>query len=323
MKSSKSSIKLPNDFDYVGCYLTDYCFLKCPYCITDHNGTEFTSGKSDKFKPLTVDQWLEFFQRLELPQGVVPTLQGGEPFLYRGIWEIIESSPVPVDILTALPPTVKREKFLKLQSLKNLDRGAPYPNVRVSYHIGQNNIEDLARRVSELHDLFPIGIYLVDHPAHPEEAHVAREICDSYGVFFKTKEFLGYHEGTLYGDYLYDDACVGEITKPVVECRNSVVIVSPAGDVYRCHSDLYHKRHSLKVGNVCDADFQVLSEFKECYFYGLCSECDVKIKNNHHQKFGYTSATIRDVAPDKVAKKGELSNPLRVLNNSAPSVDIS
>ena len=34
-------------------------------------------------------------------------------------------------------------------------------------------------------------------------------------------------------------------------------------------------------------------EHLPCDNFGLCSECDVKIKNNHYQQFGYTSVDIR------------------------------
>ncbi len=286
-------IPLPERYDYIACYLTDFCFLSCSYCITDHNNTSFTSGKAEKFYPLELDSWLDAFSRIEFPKNVVPTLQGGEPFLYRKIWDLIDQSPVPVDILTALPPVVKRKKFLELKNIENLNRGAPYPNIRVSYHAGQNDIENLAQRVSELQDIVSIGIYYVDFPGAPGEAERAKEVCDKYGVFFKTKEFLGFHEGTLHGDYLYPDACVGEITRPHVKCRNSVLIIAPSGDVYRCHSDLYHKRHELRAGNITDKNFQINDEYQDCFVYGLCSECDVKIKNNHDQRFGYTSVDIQ------------------------------
>lgn len=289
----KSSISLPPDYDYVACYLTDFCFLRCDYCLTDHHGADFTRGKGGKEQQLGADDWLDVFSRLEFPKDVVPTLQGGEPFMYRQIWEIIEKSPVKLDILTALPPVVKRDNFLALKNLGSLRRDAPYPNVRVSYHVGQNDIEELAQRVAELQDLISIGIYLVDHPAYPDEANKAREICDRHGVFFKTKEFLGCYQGKMYGCYYYPDACAGTVTRPVVHCRNTVLIISPSGDVYRCHSDLYHKREHLKVGNILEADFQIKDEEQLCNCYGLCSECDVKIKTNHYQEFGYTSVKIR------------------------------
>lgn len=289
---SKPPILLPNDYDYVACYLTDFCFLSCDYCITDHNGTGFTSGKEEKFYPLSVDAWLEAFRRIKFPKGVVPTLQGGEPFLYRKIWDLIERSPVPVDILTALPPAVKRKKFTQLNSLENLNRGAVYPNVRVSYHLGQNDIVDLAQRVADLQDLISIGIYFVDYPGAPGEAERARAVCEKYGVFFKTKEYLGYYDGKLYGNYAHPDAVVGHVSRSEVLCRNTVLIIAPSGDVYRCHSDLYHKRNELKVGNITDSDFSPADEYGACNFFGLCSECDLKVKNNHFQQFGYTSVDI-------------------------------
>ena len=95
-------IAVPNDYDYVGIYLTDKCFLKCPYCITNHHGAEFI-GKGGT-KHLTVDEWIRALNRLVLPKDVPVTLQGGEPFLFKGIWEILENVTQKVDIMTALPP---------------------------------------------------------------------------------------------------------------------------------------------------------------------------------------------------------------------------
>lgn len=294
-------LSLPSDYDYVACYLTDFCFLKCSYCLTDHNGAEFTGGTTNKCELLDADAWLRIISRIAYPSDVVATLQGGEPFLHRGIWEIIANSPVPLDILTALPLSVKPKKFVKAGNLDKLSRSAPYPNVRVSYHKGQNNIEDLARRVYELQDLISIGIYFVDHPAFPEEADRAREICERQGVFFKTKEFLGYHDGKLYGEYFYPDACVGKVTRESVLCRNTVLIISPSGDVFRCHSDLYNKRYELKVGNLTDPDFKLTATHSPCSFYGTCSECDVKVKTNHYQQFGYTSVEITDLEGEAIS----------------------
>lgn len=78
-------------------------------------------------------------------------------------------------------------------------------------------------------------------------------------------------------------------------CRNTVVPIAPDGGIYRCHSDLYFGRKSLKLGNILDEDLIIEHKYCGCYNYGTCSECDVKIKTNRYQSFGYTSADIKFV----------------------------
>lgn len=287
-------VQIPKNYDYVAVYLTDRCPLRCAYCITEHNETKFISGKSTLGR-LEPEQWAQGLNRLELPEGVPVTLQGGEPFVYPGIWKLLEGIRHPIDILTALPRSAMNLPWEEMSEKLRvaLNRAAPYPNVRVSYHPGQNKLADIIPRVLELKKYVSIGIYSVDHPDSAAAIADAREQCAQAGISFKTKEYLGYHEGKLYGEYRYPDAVVGRVTRSLVDCKNSVLILSPKGDAYRCHADLYQKRHELAFGNILDLNFAVPDIYRPCRFYGTCSECDVKVKNNHEQRFGYTSVEIR------------------------------
>ena len=76
-------------------------------------------------------------------------------------------------------------------------------------------------------------------------------------------------------------------------CRNTVVPVAPDGDIYRCHSDLYLGRKSSKLGNILDDNLVIEDKYYDCDNYGTCSECDVKIKTNRYQIYGYTSVDIK------------------------------
>ena len=98
-----------------GIYLTDKCFLKCPYCITNHHGATFINRTEPE--SLSSRTGSEGLNRLVLPPDVPITFQGGEPFMYKGIWEILENINHKVDIMTALPPFLTRESFLKLKTL--------------------------------------------------------------------------------------------------------------------------------------------------------------------------------------------------------------
>lgn len=284
-------IRLPEDHDYVGVYLTDRCHLRCPYCITTHHDSMFGKRAMRKLSP---GEWIEGLNRLELPKDVPITLQGGEPFLYDGIWQMLEGVHHKIDILTALPPFLKKENFLNLKTLEWNKRPAPYPTIRVSFHKGQNDYKELVGHIAELQDILSIGLYYLDYPGH-SDADIAelKECAKAFKVELRTKEFLGEYDGKRYGTLLYPDATAGKRLNQRVLCRNTVVPVGPDGTIYRCHSDLYFNRRVPALGNILDEEFVFPNDYSPCDNYGLCSECDVKVKTNHYQQYGYTSCDIK------------------------------
>jgi len=284
-------IIVPGYYDYVGIYVTNKCHLHCFYCVTEHFGTAYKKNRSTE---LTPDQWIEGLNRLVLPRDIPITLQGGEPFIYKGIWKILENITHKVDIMTALPPTLKRENFLKLKTLDWNKREAPYPTIRVSYHKGQNDFEDLIPRIAELQDILSIGLYYFGYPINTDDEIVALKACaQKYGVELREKEFLGEWNGKHYGRYQYKDASAGKRLGIEVLCKNSVAVIGHDGDIYHCHSDHYFNKKELVLGNILDKHFEFPAEHLPCSNYGLCSACDVKIKTNHLQIDGYTSVDIK------------------------------
>ncbi len=283
-------VQVPADTDYIGVYLTNRCFLTCPYCITNYN-EQFINIKA--FRELEAFEWIEALNRLELPEGIPITLQGGEPFIHKGIWDILENVRHKIDILTALPPQVTLERLKSLKTLQWNQRGAPYPTIRVSYHKGQTDYKKQIDRIKELQEIVRIGIFHIDHPGYPEELAAIREYAQKQGVELRTKEFLGKWQGKNYLNYKYPDACEGQVLRANVKCKNTVFPVGPDGSIYRCHSDLYARRQELVLGNMLDVGLRLENVYRDCAFYGTCIPCDVKVKNNHLQKFGYTSVDIK------------------------------
>lgn len=284
-------IIVPKNYDYVGVYLIDKCHLKCPYCITTHHNSKFFK---EHMGSLTTKQWIEGLNRLELPEGLPISLQGGEPLLYKGVWEILENVRHKVDIMTALPPFLKRDHFLKLKTLDWNKREAPYPRIRVSYHNGQNDYRDIIQRIADIQDLVSIGLYYIEHPDYIEgEISDLKAYAEKHNVELRSKEFLGEYHGKHYGTMLYPDAAAGRNLGKKVLCKNTVIPIAPDGTIYPCHSDLYFARKERALGNILDANFEFPSRHLPCRNYGLCSECDVKVKTNHHQQYGYTSVDIQ------------------------------
>ncbi len=286
-----NKIIIPENYDYVGIYLTDRCHLSCPYCITGHYGSKFLKQGSPSLEP---EQWIKGLNRLVLPKDVPISFQGGEPFLYKGIWEILDNIKHKVDIMTALPPFLKKENFLKLKTLDWNKREAPYPTIRVSYHKGQNEYKDLIERIAGLQDLVSIGLYYLTNPdQREEETEAIKAYAKKFDVELRLKDFLGTYKGKTYGEFLYPDAVLGKKKGIKVFCKNSVVPVAPDGTIYLCHSDLYFNRREKSLGNIMDDTFEFPLNHLPCDDYGLCSECDVKIKTNHYQQYGYTSVDIK------------------------------
>ncbi len=304
-----NKIVVPADYDYVGIYLTDECFLRCPYCITNHHGSNFIGRKSADY--LSPKEWIRVLNRLVLPKNVPITLQGGEPFLYKGIWEILDNITHKVDIITALPPFLKKKFFLKLKNLDWNRRESPYPAIRVSFHKGQNDFKELVDRIAELDDFLSIGLYYLNHPAISEaEINAMKNYAKEKDVEFRSKEFLGIHNGKMHGTVKYPGSADGKSQGVTVHCQNTVVPVAPDGEIYLCHSDLYFNRRDRSLGNILDNTFAFPDGHLPCSNFGLCSECDVKIKTNHYQQYGYTSVNIRfpqlEVLSFSTASKKEL-----------------
>jgi len=285
-----SELIIPPNTDYIGIYLTNRCFLKCSYCITNYNDQYINTGLLNELKP---SEWINALNRLKLPPGIPLTFQGGEPFMYKGIWEILENVHHKIDILTALPPHVKSEQFRQLSTLNWNKRDAPYPTIRVSFHKDQNDYKILIARIKELQEFLNIGLYHIDHPAYPEVIDEIREYAQRQGVEFRTKVFLGEWGGKVSATYKYEDACDGRVRRKHVLCKNSVLPIGPDGFIYRCHSDLYAKRNDVALGNIMDPDLRIEHKYRHCAYYGTCIPCDVKVKTNHLQIDGYTSVNIR------------------------------
>ncbi len=290
MRPDLSAVRLPADTDYIGIYLTNKCFLNCPYCITNQ-ANAFINART--YRELSPEEWTAGLNRLTLPPDIPVTFEGGEPFLYKGIWTLLQGVRHKIDILTALPPQVTPERFKDLTTLEWNRRPSPYPTIRVSYHHGQNDYHELIGRIRELQDVVSIGLYHIEHPDYPDLTEEIRKEAKQAGVTFRTKAFLGEWNGKLYGQYKYPDACAGKPARPHVRCRNTVFPIAPNGDVYRCHSDLYTGYAGGVTANLMDPDLKMEFCHRDCDHYGTCSPCDVKVKTNHLQQFGYTSIDVK------------------------------
>jgi hypothetical protein len=288
------SLALPESYEYIGVFLTLRCNFNCSYCINNFE----SCGNGGREKRLSADDWIAGLNRLtglEKPDGtVVPvTLQGGEPTLHPGFFDIINGldESIPIDILTNLSAPAVVDKFIESLDPKRLRRDSPYASVRVSYHPNHQTVEVLIKKICLLQKAgFDVGLWGLDHPAFEKKNADCTALCKSYGIEFRLKEFLGYDGGKLYGTYKYPFSCELKDTEKV-NCKTTELLINPSGDVYRCHHDLYGGFEP--VGHILDGKYKIVDEYRFCNFYGHCNPCDVKLKTNRLQQFGHTSVEIR------------------------------
>lgn len=339
------ALDLPESLNYVGVFLTLECNLNCSYCINDpeqagRRSTIFPIESADSHGQLPPDLWAKALARIPVRNDLPITLQGGEPMLYakgKGLGKILAQSDHRFDLLTnfALAP----EQFIRsIEGHQDkLRREAPYPSIRVSWHRDEMNrtwkgkgFEELVERCAALANhgfrVSPkkaesdVGIYMVAHPDNTISDEMLK-VCEGR-VPFETKEFLGVHDGKLYGTYLYpystDLISRGFSSNTLsCECRTTELLVDPLGFVWGCHYFLYQgwecggprqefvrleaadfrfKKHEQEIfsgkplrpiGHLLDPEFAMddLLLFRPCHSYGRCIGCDTKVKNNRFQSY--------------------------------------
>ncbi len=287
-------INLESHHTYIAFFLSLGCNLDCSYCINLHNsGSRYAQAKR---KELSYLDWIKAANKLELRDDLPLTLQGGEPTLLKGFNIFVkEVNPnIKMDLLTNMMFDV--DKFVKEVPMERFTRDAPYASIRVSYHPGQNNIDDLIYKTQKMEDHgFRVGLFGIELPDSQLNEHIfeVQNKCLKLGIDFRTKEFLGEFENKLYGKFKYKDSVSSELK--YCQCKTSELLVDPNGYVYKCHSDLYIGRNPY--ANILDNDFSadMIDEYRDCNFYGDCNPCDVKIKTNRFQQDGHTSVDIINI----------------------------
>lgn len=298
-KSNLNYIHLKKHQNYVAFFLTLACNLRCSYCINLHGTGSRYSGAKKSY--LTVKEWVESANRLILRNNLPLTLQGGEPTLCKGFYEIVNGvkEEIKMDLLTNMSFDI--DIFIKNTPVWRFTRDAPYAAIRASYHPGQNDINDLIKKTLKMQEAgFRVGLYGILVPDEEIKNHIleVQEMCLKMGIDFRTKEFLGVYNRKLYGTFKYKNSVCGNQIG-VCECKPSELIVDPGGYVYGCHADLYSGRNPL--AHILDENFseEEIDKFRECYFYGDCNPCDVKVKTNRFQVYGHTSVKIRNIIESK------------------------
>ncbi len=280
-----ADLRLPDGFNYIGVFLTLDCNYRCPYCI---NGSARTRQKA----VLPAAAWADFFGRLDT-RGVPLTLQGGEPTLYPGFYDLIDRLPagLALDLLTNL--NFDARVFLDRVPAGRFNRPGPYAGIRVSYHPQAMDLDATIGKLLLLQEGgHRVGLYGVAHPESCDALQRAKSRCLRAGIDFRVKPFLGDFRGVMYGRFRYRDcgALSRQPGRPSVMCRSSDLLLGPDGGVYRCHHDLYGGLSP--VSSILDPRVELAYRHRPCSQFGFCELCDIKVKNNRFQEFGHTAVDM-------------------------------
>lgn len=351
--SELPKLVVPDSLNYIACFLTLECNLNCSYCINDAeqrgDRRKVFSIEADKPRTeLTPDEWVRALRRLPVKADLPVTFQGGEPTVYwkgLGLGSILTGIDSKADLLTNLVVRPQGFSSRLRGQIGKFKRDLPYPAIRVSYHEkemkriwGEKAFEELVRHCVELGNLgltvdpdfrkSDVGIYMVDHP----ENHVTEEMKATAAgkVPLMVKDFLGVHEGELYGQYAYPystDLIARNLHPKTLscECHTTELLIDPLGFVWRCHLYLYkawEKRTPISlfatleerqfdfsglgaegnfhpVGHMLDQAFTMddVFRFRPCDQYGACVGCDTKFKKD---RFGTENAYRTSVVIQKI-----------------------
>jgi hypothetical protein len=265
-------IILPPEINYVAAFLTLRCNLKCSYCINKFSDFQLQ-------EEMSADDWIKGLSRITTRKDLPITLCGGEPTIHREFYKLVDGlQNKHMDLLT-------NGKFDLLNFMVNIDpdvfkRNAPYASIRLSYHAGMNE-KRLVLLASFLQTSgYSVGIWGLDN----NDNSSMKEICKLVGIDFRVKEYLDKNHGT----YKYPEGLDGK--RKLVSCKGSELLISPSGHIFKCHADLYANRFPL--GHILDESIPNF-EFRDCVNFGCCNPCDLKLKTNRLQEFGYCAVEIK------------------------------
>tara|TARA_Y100000310_G_scaffold344908_1_gene460378 strand:- start:1152 stop:2033 length:882 start_codon:yes stop_codon:yes gene_type:complete len=291
----QKEVKIPGTYNYISAFLTMRCNLNCSFCLNSLDKSKEFNRKN--FKEISGKEWVDSLNKIKSRPEVPITFSGGEPFLHKDFIYILNNlkPELNIDILTNLSYKKGIEKFLNEVNPNRIKRNAPYPSIRVSYHPEQmGNGDRLINNIKRLQDKgFSIGVYYVAYPG-PKESELITQMqfrCLDEGIDYRRKDFTGEYRGEPYGNYSkYPGAVDDEFLKSCL-CKTSELLISPNGDIYKCHRDLFKEQFS--IGNITNLNFQIEDKFRRCNTYGQCHPCDVKVKTNYKQQLGHTSVEIK------------------------------
>lgn len=283
-KTSKNKIILPDDYNYLAVFLTFACPRTCDCCLNEQ-------GEGLKQRPIVEgERWVDALNRLQT--NLTMTFNGGEPLSHPDFYQIVNGleESVKIDMLTTLP--YDPAEFIENLNPVRFERDLHYAAIRVTFHPEAMDLEETIEKVRKIKDAgFDIEINLVMNPKDNRETQLTKERILSARLGCVIKPFLGYLDGTLYGQFKYVGSCEMK-SKKNVKCLTTQLLIDPIGDIYRCYGDLFRQNPEGVLGNLFEREVDLRMRHTDCNNFGFCHPCDVQIKLDRLSNWGYTAVQI-------------------------------
>jgi MoaA/NifB/PqqE/SkfB family radical SAM enzyme len=249
-------------------YPTFRCNYKCSYCPVV---TKFDFGEVFPYKgEVPAEKWLEAFEKLP---GAVFYFAGGEPFLYRGLPQLINELPEKhqvVGVVTNL--SVNTDVYRRVKKKLHLN---------ASFHREFVEQDAFMKKIHDLADQFHIHVNFV---ATPENIRV----LDSVSKEFSDEQISLHVDPYIDPQFTYsasDWALIGKYVQKDRQAKfldfedyapkkcsagRNYINITPNGDVFTCaggmgyvHSTLYahlvkgHPVDLFRMGNIFDPEWRL------------------------------------------------------------------
>jgi MoaA/NifB/PqqE/SkfB family radical SAM enzyme len=239
---------------------------------------------------LNTEQWINCLNKLSINPDVPITIGGGEPTQHKDFYKIIKAIEHPIDLLTNLEfDIIKFVYNVDPAKMYSQDNDA-YKSIRVSFHPEFMDVEETIAKAVALQDAgFNIGILPINHPENTESNLKLCEEGRKNKIYVFIKDFLGEYKGQMVGHYKYPNGLTGGQFVDV-KCRTQELLISPNGNIFKCHRDLYVNENP--VCNLMDNP-EIKYEYRDCNKFGHCNPCDLKLKVNRFLQMGSCSVEVK------------------------------
>jgi len=254
-------------------FLTFACSGKCSYCI---------QGNIDRksYPEVHYSKWIKLFTDNQFGDRL--GLIGGEPTICKGFKEIVEA--LHTKYLITVTTNLKSKLFEDMGGFINW---AADKRVRwnLSFHPSVLSVD----KFIELTKTMRVNGLWIDQVASVTTEEIKPDVnqllSSNIGFWLQTNTYLG-DDGVLHptkkeltingagetgitNSKRYNFLCGGKKDISVM-CVTNKFLISPNGDVYRCHRDLY--ANECSIGNVFD--IKNIKPNMMCYSVGECNMCD-------------------------------------------------
>ena len=212
---------------YVNLWLTFRCNYNCSYCLVKKYINKYSNEKP-------IEEWTKAL--LRLPKATI-AITGGEPFLFKGIAQLINNISKKHRIALTTNLSFPQE-LMKIKDKKNTF-------VCLSYQREMESLDDFAKKVNIVKKHFKkLSINYVN---------INNENTSKLKNFFEKKL------GVIFNDdpeFYPTDQKTGE--KVLCTAGSTFIAVAPDGRAYACCGGFYNNKFYL--GSIFNKDFKLLSK---------------------------------------------------------------